>query len=158
MLALGVLPALTDAVAESSLSYPSLLESAYYGLCGCFFDPLKSLHVMLFLVTIVCFWRGAYFSCLWPLTYFYNINDFSALGIGPEALTSGYVSAHPMLMYLAYASFAALFYLEANHKSPLLFSWSKVRVLRPALLTTVAAVVVGAAWAQLELNWGGWWS
>lgn len=85
---------------------------------------------------------------LYRRAYFFN-----------KGLANGLVMVHPALVALAYA-FLALgylgYYAHPVHSARLAklhrLAWARAAQL------AVAALVLGAWWAQQELNWGGWWA
>ena len=74
-------------------------------------------------------------------------------------LFNGVVFIHPVILYLGW-SFAIVGLL--NILTPQLgkkfYTRTHSSALGVGLTFTVIALLLGASWAQQELNWGGWWS
>lgn len=82
----------------------------------------------------------------WRRSYFFN-----------RGLANGLVLVHPPVIALAYASLLAIYGAQLRLGPP----GRGQRVQALAILGAQAsalALVLGAWWAQQELNWGGWWS
>lgn len=69
-------------------------------------------------------------------------------------LTNGLCLIHPILVYFVYVYFLFLIFCKFDLNYYWIYKKLKIRILSTNLL----ALILGAWWAQQELNWGGWWN
>ena len=155
-LGLGILLLLRK-VASLSGPGPALSDSEAYALLQAFFNPRLALVSLLLAVVLL---RGAHgrpwlpFVCLVGL----STPPLDVLGTfaGPSSgLLNGLVLIHPPLLFLGYACLAALTLDLPRPGTRTLLSTRPHPLAARALVTFLLALMLGAVWAQHELNWGG---
>lgn len=143
----------------SSLSGPgpSLSDSEAYAFLQAFFSPQLALVSLILVVLVLRSSRGR----LWlPFVALVGLNPpLCELGsfAGPSSgLLNGLVLIHPPLLFLGYACLAAQILDLPSPRSRLLLSRRPYDLATQALVLFLFALMLGAIWAQHELNWGGW--
>ena len=116
----------------------------------------------IFIFSLNYFGKSLYFNLL--LTFF---SDFTIIDIKilndiinfNLSLFNGLLLLHPFLLFLAYSIMLIIifyyFFFIIFSKSKLTLSNFIISYLTSFLIPTI---ILGALWAQQELNWGGWWS
>lgn len=135
---------------------PSLSDSEAYAFLQAFFSPQLALPSLLFVVLLV---RGSRGRPWLPFVALVGLSaplaDLGAFAGPSSGLLNGLVLIHPPLLFFGYACLAAqIFDLPSPH-SRLLLSRRPHDLALQALVLFLFALMLGAVWAQHELNWGG---
>lgn len=137
---------------------PSLSDSEAYAFLQVFFSPQLALASLITAVLVMRNSRGRLwlpFVCLVGLTP--PSTDLSAFAGPSSGLLNGLVLIHPPLLFFGYACLAAQILDLPSLRSRLLFSKRPHHLAAQSLVLFILALMLGAIWAQHELNWGGWW-
>ncbi len=146
-----------------------------------FFFKIDNNYVFVFIITVICLFLSNYFV-LWPLvlfvlflffctnaTYLFYHTYLLDLFKVNEKLINGLFMVHPILTYIFYASILSLTYvwsfylMYCNQDMYLLLCIKYSRdyyikfVNKKYLYVGLVALLLGAWWAQQEINWNGWW-
>lgn len=154
---------------SSYISHSSRLgEPTFSSFLFLFTSSAWALAVFASLTLLLRSWGGSFSSFKWAfltlsLGFFGESPTTRLFATYPTpplpTLFNGVLFIHPVLLYLAW-SFALI--LLAQHlltaEAPRLYAPAFRAGLWPGLACLVLALLLGASWAQQELNWGGWWS
>lgn len=139
------------------------VSSLVFLLCSLFFNQAYSLVAFsCFFICLLCFfhklclpgWLGAFLAFI-PVPIFKFLKVSTSLSL---TLWNGLVFIHPTLMALSFFFIMCVlkdFYFKFLQRKD--FFFFKRLELNFFFLTSVSSLVLGALWAQQELNWGGWW-
>jgi hypothetical protein len=139
----------------------TLFESSLYTFLQFLFNADLSILLLVTIFFILSSLAGylVFYNLIWIYPIIENIvttNYFIGLSLLPQNLSSGLVLIHPLLLFLSYSLFFLLiFNTEINLVLNIKIQQKYVFIL---LYTVTVALILGAIWAQTELNWGGWWS
>ena len=138
-------------------------ENWIYTLLQTFINAKIGFGVPLVLYVIAAnyFGRLLFFN----ITIFYfmfslfgNVSSLNFMSTFNAGLFNGLLLVHPMLLFLSYVFiFLVSFeyfnkFFESKH-----FSSLNTFLMQYTMFFIVISIILGAIWAQQELNWGGWW-
>lgn len=152
-LSLGAL-LLSKKIAIVSGPGPALSDSEAYAVLQAFFHPRLSL---VGLVVALLLMRGSKGRLWLPFAGLVGLStphiDSLSLFAGPSAgLLNGLVLIHPPLLFLGYAYLATLVLDLPLARGQILLSKRPHPLAAKALVTFLLALMLGAIWAQHELN------
>ena len=138
-------------------------ENWIYTLFQTFINAKVGLGVPLVLYIIVTnyFGRLVFFNIsifYFMFSLFSNISSLNSMTTFNAGLFNGLILVHPMLLFLSYTFiFLVNFEYFTKFSESKHFSSLNTFLMQYTMFFIIIAIVLGALWAQQELNWGGWW-
>lgn len=138
-------------------------ESFFFSIASFFFDIKLNIVFFFFFVFVFFLFFFRFLSSLLGLFFFHatTVSVLCTLEFSPDlvqALWNGAVIPHPALTFCAYSFFLCFFILRYFS----FFFFKDFFFFRQLFtfcffIAALSSVMLGALWAQQELNWGGWW-
>jgi cytochrome c biogenesis factor len=135
-------------------------ENIYFYFIFSFFDA--KLSIFFFFIFLLIFLNFFNFKINFFFFYFYFLNFFLKVILKTRyenSLIDGLLYIHPLCINLSYFFLFLLicYFLNKNYKKNWFNSWNQ-DIFFYFFLWTSVSIILGALWAQNELNWGGYWS